>query len=238
MKRNLLFFSLFVICISACSANEKGLFPRFIKNEGNDIKISKEDKERIGQIDEIEHNQILSISVQKIEVHSRPFSFKQDNVIYISKPGDEIKIKNVLYSKKFGTSCLYVTFPDNKKGFIPMKSNPYKDGNFSFKDEIEVNGIFVKILNLKRTYTFESFTNDPAKLQIQPSFDSEVLSEIFNDVRLDATAITSDYKWLYVTYGNHQGWINTKYLCDGIGGPVLYTPEETICEELLWADYR
>lgn len=125
MKRNLLFFSLFVICISACSANEKGLFSRFIKNEGNDIKISKEEKERIGQIDEIEHNQILSISVQKIEVHSRPFSFKQDNVIYISKPGDEIKIKNVLYSKKFGTSCLYVTFPDNKKGFIPMKSNPY-----------------------------------------------------------------------------------------------------------------
>mgnify|MGYP006371488133 FL=1 len=59
MKRNLLFFSLFVICISACSANEKGLFSRFIKNEGNDIKISKEDKERIGQIDEIEHNQIL-----------------------------------------------------------------------------------------------------------------------------------------------------------------------------------
>ena len=65
-----------------------------------------------------------------------------------------------------------------------------------------------------------------------------MLSEIFNDVRLDATAITSDYKWLYVTYENHQGWINTKYLCDGIGGPVLYTPEETICEELHWADYR
>lgn len=128
--------------------------------------------------------------------------------------------------------------PNEEKGFIPIKSNPYKDGNFSFKEEIKVNGNSVKILNLKRTYTFESFKNDPAKLQSLPAFDSEVLLEIFNDVRLETAAITSDYKWLYVTYENHQGWINTKYLCDGIGGPVLYTPEEIICEELLWADFR
>ena len=31
-----------------------------------------------------------------------------------------------------------------------------------------------------------------------------MLSEIFNDVELDASAITADYKWLYVTYENQK----------------------------------
>ena len=238
MKRNLFFFVLFVICLFACTSKEKGLFAQVKKIMGTEIQIAKEDKERIGQIEIIEHNQILSISVQKIEVRSKPFSFKQENVIYITKPGDEIKIQNVLYSKKFGTSCLFVKLPDNKPGFIQILSNPYKDGNFSYKEEINIDGSNVKILNLKRTYTFESLSNDPAKIHGRPSFNSEVLSEIFNDVELDASAITADYKWLYVTYENQEGWINTKYLCRGIGGPVLNTPEEMICEELLWADYR
>lgn len=195
---------------------------------------------KMGDIEIYVHNQILKLNddKQKINIHLKPFSFTSDDIFFTAKIGDEVKVTHVLYSQKKYASCLFVTIPSGKTGFVPLSENPYKDGQFSFREEIIVNGNAVKVLKLNRQYTFESFTNDVATIQTQPDYASDVIARISNDIRLECQAITADYNWLCVTYENREGWINTKYLCRGIGGPVLNTPEEMICEELLWSGYR
>lgn len=193
---------------------------------------------KMGDIEIYVHNQMLDINEQAIKIYSKPFSKNEGNKIYTTQNGDKISVTNILYSKSYNRTSIEVNLPSNQIGFIPLSENPYKDGQFSFRKEINVNGKTVKVLNLNRQYTFESFTNDVATIQTQPDYASDVIAKISNDIRLECQAITADYNWLCVTYENQEGWINTKYLCRGIGGPVLNTPEEMICEELLWSGYR
>ena len=200
--------------------------------------IDSETLNKKGDIEVYVHNQMLDINEQAIKIYSKPFSKKEENIIYITQNGDKISVTKILYSKSYKRTCIEVNLPSNQTGFIPLSENPYKDGQFSFREEINVNGKTVKVLNLNRQYTFESFTNDVAIIHTQPDYESDVIAKISNDIRLECQAITADYNWLCVTYENQEGWINTKYLCRGIGGPVLNTPEEMICEELLWSGYR
>ena len=240
MKKIALF--LILLCFLSDCIFSISFFSKIDKSKKPLINISREDKKRIGEIECYEHNQLLKLTDENqiIKIHSKPFSFKVDNVFYTAKKGDEIKINSVLFSQKFGTSCLLVSLESGLTGFIPISRNPYRKDQFTFKEKINLNGKLITILNLRRIYTFESFTDNPASIFSQPDFDSELLVSMkVNDVvKLEAKAITSDYKWLYVNYDNQDGWISTKYLCVDIGGSVLNTPEEMICEELLWKNFR
>lgn len=253
-KKYFILFSLFFIFSSCYSrSNEYTAMSKFLTERAKSLEaakrldalIARDNKEidfetlnKKGDIEVYVHNQMLDISKQSIKIYSRPFSKKEENIIYITQNGDKISVTKILYSKSYNRTCIEVNLPSNQIGFIPLSENPYKDGQFSFREEINVNGKTVIVLNLNRQYTFESFTNDVAIIQTQPDYESDVIAKISNDIRLECQAITADYNWLCVTYENQEGWINTKYLCRGIGGPVLYTPEELICEELLWSGYR
>lgn len=238
-KAFLCIFNLFTIITSIFAIDFK-LPLKFGKNENHTIKLTREEKSRIGEIEFYKHNQILKLIYedQKINIHSKPFSFMSDDIFFIAKYGDELKVIEVLYSPKINSSCLFVIIPSGKSGYIPLYKNPYKKGQFTFKEELVVNDSSVKVLSLQRQYTFEGFSKDPAIIQTQPTFDSDVIAKIYEGIRLETKAITADYKWLYVTYENQEGWINTRYLCDGIGGPVLNTPKEMIGEDLFRGKYR
>ena len=240
MKKLLLvLFNLFFIINSTFAFNFT-LFSKSAKNTNSEIKLSRDEKNRIGKIEFYPHNQILKPTDdgQKLVIHSDPFSSMPDDVIFTARKGDEVKVTHVLYSPKIKSSCLLVTISTGKAGFIPLHKNPYGNGQFTFKEDLMVNGKTIKILNLNRKYTFEGFSDNPAIIYSQPDINSETFVRIYDVFRVDSQSITADYNWLYVIYENYSGWINKKYLCDGIGGPVLNSPEEIICEELLWADYR
>ena len=253
-KKYFILFSLFFIFSSCYSrSNEYTARSKFLTERAKSLEAAKrldaliasDNKEidfetlnKKGDIEVYVHNQMLDISEQAIKIYSRPFSKNEGNKIYTTQNGDKISVTKILYSKSYKRTCIEVNLPSNQTGFIPLSENPYKDGQFSFREEINVNGKTVKVLNLNRQYSFESFTNDVAIIHTQPDYASDVIAKINSDIRLECQAITADYNWLCVTYENQEGWINTKYLCRGIGGPVLNTPEEMICEELLWADYR
>lgn len=253
-KKVFIFISIFFIFNSCFSkTNEKTTRSMRLTERENSLEAAKRldaliarDNEEIdfdtlnkmGDIEIYVHNQMLEINEQAIKIYSKPFSKNEGNKIYTTQNGDKISVTNILYSKSYNRTSIEVNLPSNQTGFIPLSENPYKDGQFSFREEINVNGKTVKVLNLNRPYNFESFTNDVAIIQTQPDYASDVIARISNDIRLECQAITADYNWLCVTYENREGWINTKYLCRGIGGPVLNTPEEMICEDLFWGKYR
>lgn len=183
------------------------------------------------------HNQVLRFPERQRKVYSKPFTMFDENVIYLTQNGDELQVNRVFYEKSHNRTYVEVSLPTGETGYIRFPKNPYKDGQFSFKEELLINGNPVKVLNLKRPYTFEGFPNRPAIIQRQPDFNSEIIAKVSGAIILECTAITADYNWLNVIYEDHEAWMNTKYLCDGKGGPLLYTPEETFCEEL-WGEYR
>ena len=240
MKKILLvLFNLFFIINSTFAFNFT-LFSKSAKNTNPEIKLSKDEKNRIGKIEFYPHNQILKPTDegQKLVIHSDPFSSMQDDVIFIARKGDEVAVSHVLFSSKIKLACLLVTIPSGKSGFIYISENPYANGQFGFKEELVVKEKIVKILNLNRKYTFEGFPNKPVLIHKLPDSSSEIIAEFDRDFRLETQAITEDYKWLNVMYENQSAWINTDFLCNGSGGPIVNTPEEMICEELLWAGYR
>lgn len=134
MKTNLVLFFVLFLLFNSCSAKFKGTVVQskpmtereksLEKAKRLDALIAREneevDLERLNDKEDVEiylHNQTLNISVQQIKVYSKPFSFKQDNVIYITKPGDEIKIQNVLYSKKNWSIMSLFKFAERGKRF-------------------------------------------------------------------------------------------------------------------------
>ena len=240
MKKTVLFLIYLLGIINLSFSISFNFFQDLKRNTEPKMKITREEKNRIGKIEFYSHNQILKLveEEQKILVYSDPFSSMPDDIIFTARKGDEVKVTHVLYSPKIKSSCLLVTISTGKAGFIPLHKNPYGNGQFTFKEDLMVNGKTIKILNLNRKYTFEGFSDNPAIIYSQPDINSETIVRIYDVFRVDSQSITADYNWLYVIYENYSGWINKKYLCDGIGGPVLNSPEEIICEELLWADYR
>ena len=119
-----------------------------------------------------------------------------------------------------------------------MSKNPYKNGDFSFKEKINVDGIIVTVLNLVKNYIIEGSDSSPKNVLKLPSESSDCLYSISEDKSVSSTCITADYRWIYITTDSGSGWIKTDYIHRGIGGPVLWTPEECIKEELVWAYER
>ncbi|MCR5400753.1 MAG: hypothetical protein K6E78_04080 [Treponema sp.] len=193
---------------------------------------------KANKIETYKHNQSVSVSNQKIKVYTDPFTTDMGKVSYITKKVDVLKIESVLFSNKIQKSSLKINLDSGLSGYIPLSSNPYKGGNFSFKEKINVNGKILTILNLVRNYTIEGFSDSPRDVLKLPYDSSECLYSISNDKRVSTTCITSDYKWIYITTDSGSGWIKTDYIHRGIGGPVLWTPEECINEELVWAHER
>ncbi|MBQ3642378.1 hypothetical protein II906_10720 [bacterium] len=189
-KKYFILFSLFFIFSSCYSrSNEYTARSKFLTERAKSLEAAKRldaliasDNEEIdfetlnkkGDIEVYVHNQMLDISEQAIKIYSRPFSKNEGNKIYTTQNGDKISVTKILYSKSYKRTCIEVNLPSNQTGFIPLSENPYKDGQFSFREEINVNGKTVKVLNLNRQYTFESFTNDVAIIHTQPDYASAI----------------------------------------------------------------
>lgn len=184
------------------------------------------------------HNQRISVSEQKIKIYTEPFTTGSEKNSYITKKGDILQIEKVLFSNERQKTSLEVELDSGLKGYIPLSKNPYKNGDFSFKEKINVDGIIVTVLNLVKNYTIEGSDSLPKNVLKLPSESSDCLYSISEDKTVSSTCITADYRWIYITTDSGSGWIKTDYIHRGIGGPVLWTPEECIREELVWAYER
>ena len=190
------------------------------------------------EIEEYEYSLILEVNNKNINVYSEPFSCNSNKLIYTSKFNDKIIISKILYLKKYKKTSLEIKIPSGEIGYIPISVNPFENGNFLYKEIIECNGSKIKILNLNKIYNIECDDNNFANIKKMPFENSETIGIITKCLDVVVTEITADYKWIYITHDLYNGWINSDYICRGVGGPVMMTPEECIKEELLWEGER
>lgn len=190
------------------------------------------------KIETYKHTQTLYVTCQKLQFYSKPFSNESADLIYETKNGDEFQTENILYSPELKKTSLEVNLPTGKKGYIDLSSNPYGNGHFSLNETLNINGKKTNILNNDMRYTLSASKEDPKDIYSLPDDSTDVVVELTNDVRVDSTLITEDYKWIYVISETFSGWAKTDYVSRDIGGPVIWSPDEQVNEELLWADYR
>lgn len=157
------------------------------------------------------------------------------NVVYTIQKNDEIKVSQFVTLKETGETFIEAgLLPDlDVVGFIKVSRNPYKEGNFEYKETIKVDGKDVKVLNFNADY--EIFNN--SKLRRLPSESSEVVYQINHEshrqIYYPLDEITSDYGWVRATVDGKTGWVEKECLTIERGGPIIYTPEDVIYFDLI-----
>lgn len=255
MKYNIIFLLMNIFLLISCSAKDRNSDFFKVRDSVNlerqksleaakklDELIAKESDVNFfdfqNEIEEYEYSLILEVNNKNINVYSEPFSCNSNKLIYTSKSNDKIIISKILYLKKYKKTSLEIKIPSGEIGYIPISVNPFENGNFLYKEIIECNGSKIKILNLNKIYNIECDDNNFANIKKLPFDKSETFGIINQCLDVVVSAITCDYKWIYISYNSCNGWIKTDYICRGIGGPVIMTPEECIKEELLWKGER
>lgn len=154
-----------------------------------------------------------------------------NKAIYTLQKGDEVKITRFINVISSGKGSVEVQLSNGTYGFISMK-NPYKNGSFSHKETLSVDGKKTEILKFSGSFTISEAT----AIKSLPSTKAKSLHEITHkegDTYFKASAITTDYKWVEVTVNGQTGWVPAKELHRDIGGPTIYTPEKTVIWELI-----
>lgn len=79
-----------------------------------------------------------------------------------------------------------------------------------------------------------------ADIKFLPSENAETLHEITDqkDCKYyQVSALTADYEWVEITVNEWTGWVPSKNLDIGKGGPVLDTPENSVRFDLINRNY-
>lgn len=155
-----------------------------------------------------------------------------DEVVYVVQKGDKIEISKVIEYKTTRKTFLEIRTPIGETGYIQIKSNPYREGEYSYLESIKVNGLDVKVLKMTQSFS----VSDGIFIKELPSESSGNIHEITHAEGAEiyyAMAITSDYKWVKLKFNKYIGWVPADSLSVGKGGPVIDTPEAAISFDLI-----
>jgi hypothetical protein len=178
-----------------------------------------------------EHIQILffEYSGYDVKVLKEPL---ENEVLYTVQKGDHIAITNVIDYESAKKTFVQVKTPSGEIGFIRIGSNPYRNGEYSYLETINVDGLDTKVLKMTQRFN----VSDGIFLKILPSVDSENVHEITHEQGSElynANAITSDYKWVRIKLDEYEGWVPENCLSVARGGPIINTPEAIIYFDLI-----
>lgn len=167
----------------------------------------------------------FSSSGYDTKVYSTP---NFENSIYTIQAGDIVLVTKFIRLVEEDKCSIAVVINNELEGYINIKSNLYKDGNFEVVDSLLVDEKETKILKMETIY--EVFNG--AVLRELPSEKSKLVYEV-KDLSsgadyFDFTQITADYKWAKMKAGETSGWIKTDCLSAGRGGPIIQSPEARI----------
>ncbi len=232
--------------------NQNNLFKKEnnqLKAELNDLKdtISKLEKENDDLTERLNDTAVNLEDKSKYEVHDLAYSlvfsydgydtkvYKTPNVgksIYTIQKGDTADVSKFIHVKQQNKNFVKVKIGNNLEGYIQINGNPYQNGNFEVAEILSVDEIKTTILKMEQSFTICEGTN----IKELPSENSKNVHEITHsegDTHYKSLFITSDYKWVKMQVGEFTGWVPSKALGVGRGGPVLNTPEQFIQFDLI-----
>jgi len=212
-------------------------------------KVSELEKTNAGLLEEIENLSSSNINLddkEKFENHKLSYSLtfeyggfdtkvykspKKGKEIYTIQKADKVNISNLIYVKD-SRQCYIKVSVNNIEGFIEIRGNPYKNGNFEVIDSITVDNDKISLLKMEGKFVIGEGT----VIKDAPSKDAKALHTITHAEgreNYSSNAITSDYEWVKVSVGEIRGWVPADSLSVDRGGPTLNTPEEYIYFDLI-----
>jgi hypothetical protein len=156
----------------------------------------------------------------------------KNEILYTIQKGDKIDVSNVVDYESENKTFIQAQTPSGEIGFIRIGRNPYKNGEYSYIETINVDGVDIKVLKITQSFN----VNDGTVMKSLPSTTSENVYEISHKQGSElntAIAITSDYKWIKIKIDENEGWVPDNCLSVGRGGPVINTPEAVIYFDLI-----
>lgn len=204
---------------------------------GNNIQVNSEDS--YNNTNYVEQNEIYELNYT-LDFSSDGFNTKvykkpdDSEEIYTLQAGDVVNISNVVYVPSSEKTFIQISMDSGIEGYIKISGNPFKKGNFLPIDTLEVDGANISILKLEASF----FVSYGEKIRVLPLENAEALHETTktesNELGMcPSTAITKDYKWVKIQYGDYCGWVNAECLDVGRGGPVINYPEAYIYFDLI-----
>ena len=157
---------------------------------------------------------------------------KLEEEIYVIQKNDIVDVSNIVHDKETKQTTIKVMINNKIVGFIKINRNPYHNGKFSFVEKIDVMGDEITTLKLESKFVISEGTI----IKELPSNNSKNLHEISHKEGgeyFKSIAITSDYQWVKMVVGEITGWVPASTLSIGMGGPTIYTPEESIYWDLI-----
>lgn len=155
-----------------------------------------------------------------------------DEVIYTIQKGDKIEISKVIEFKSTNKTFIKVKLPSGVLGYILISRNPYQNGEYSFLENININGEEIK--TLKMTESFQ--VSDGIFMKLLPVETAENIHETTHEEGAEyyqAIAITSDYQWVKIRINEFIGWVPANVLSVARGGPTINTPEAVVFFDLI-----
>jgi hypothetical protein len=152
--------------------------------------------------------------------------------IYVIQKNDIAEVSHIVHVKETNKTTIKVRVNNKIDGFIKINRNPYHNGKFSFVEKIDVMGDEITTLKLESKFVISEGTI----IKELPSNNSKKLHEISHKEGgeyFKSIAITSDYQWVKMVVGEITGWVPASTLSIDMGGPTIYTPEESIYWDLI-----
>lgn len=199
-----------------------------LKSKFKDFVVDLDDK-NLYEVHKLESSLFFENNGYSTKVYQTP---KIDKSIYVIQKGDFVDVSKFIHVKQRNKNFIKVKINKELEGYIQISGNPYKNGNFEVSEKIDVNGIETTILKMEKNFTVD----DGIYIKALPSDDSENIHEITHEEGGSyhkSLLITSDYEWTNMQIGNFSGWVHSKNLGVGRGGPVLNTPEQYIYFDLI-----
>ena len=131
-----------------------------------------------------------------------------DEIIYTINSGDEVSVTNIVTcyytNETYAKATVTRSSPRaNYTGFIKLKSNPYKDGQFTETNSSYYGGGWYDVLSIKS----QSVVVVNTTIRQDPYYSSRATDTTRGGV-FTATAVSSDFQWVHITSGGENlGWI-------------------------------
>lgn len=251
--KNLSMIFVFLLIVSSCSvkrdnANSPSLpINRKVEISVDQIFGTQEIVELIGdkEVTSIEHNQKVEIggmaSAENLIVWSNPFEESKQEIYKINL-GDVIEIKKIIkfYNNELLEIWFKVITPDSSEGWMYYGNNdPYENGCWNIIEKIKIDSKIFTVRKLEQglsvfidstIYNYPSVvgTDIVAIIKLQEN-------EYMRNVELLAITEETDtvddhtFNWVKIVDSNgNVGWIFGNVLSAERGGPLFYTPFNTI----------
>lgn len=161
------------------------------------------------------------------DILEKPLSSK-----IIGRTGANCTLRVTNYLRIENNAFIQVFTKDSKIGYIKVRSNPYSGNTFSYLETIDVYEEQVNVLVLEGSYGVSEIATIWS-LPTQDSLPIHFITHAEGGSYHQVSKITEDFKWVFVTVNEISGWVPIEMLYRDIGGPTVYTPENTIKWELV-----